>query len=316
MLRRLVYSAFLILTLGLCVSWGFWGHKTINKMAVFTLPPGMIGFYKDNIEYLTDHAPDADKRRYKKVGEAPKHFIDLDHYGKGLSQSVPQSWYKAVALFGKDTLEKYGILPWQINLMTAELTQAFRDLDKDKILYLSANLGHYVADAHVPLHTSENYNGQLTDQIGIHGLWESRIPELFGDKYTFWTGRAKYYDKPQEEAWRIVDESYARLDSVLKIEKQLSKKFSKDQEYAIERKGHKTVKIYSAEYAGEYDMLLNNMAERRMQAGVLAVGSFWYTAWVNAGKPNLNKLRTVKSAGLPVEAEAADSVKNLRPHED
>jgi len=43
--------------------WGFYGHKRINRVAIFTLPPEMFGFYKEHIEYLTEHAVDPDKRR-------------------------------------------------------------------------------------------------------------------------------------------------------------------------------------------------------------------------------------------------------------
>jgi hypothetical protein len=34
---------------------------------------------------------------------------------------------------------------------------------KSEILFI-ADLGHYIADAHMPLHTSDNHDGQLTDQ--------------------------------------------------------------------------------------------------------------------------------------------------------
>jgi len=61
-------------------SWGFFAHKQINRIAVFTLPTELIGFYKDNIEFITEHAVDPDKRRYAVTGEAERHFIDLDRY--------------------------------------------------------------------------------------------------------------------------------------------------------------------------------------------------------------------------------------------
>ena len=62
---------------------------------------------------------------------------------------------------------------------------AFIEKDSDKILKYSADLGHYIADAYVPLHTTENYNGQLTGQKGIHAFWESRLPELFSEDYNY-----------------------------------------------------------------------------------------------------------------------------------
>src|SRR5574337_91252 len=107
-------------------SWGFYGHKHINRMAVFTLPPEMFGFYKKHIEYITDHAVDPDMRRYSVAEEAPSHYIDIDHYGPNCFDSVPRWWKKAVAKYSEDTLNAYGIVPWWIDVMTYRLTQAFK----------------------------------------------------------------------------------------------------------------------------------------------------------------------------------------------
>ena len=52
-------------------AWGFYGHKRINRMAVFTLPPEMIGFFKKHIEFVSEHSVDPDKRRYANKVEAP-----------------------------------------------------------------------------------------------------------------------------------------------------------------------------------------------------------------------------------------------------
>ena len=100
--------------------WGFFGHKKINRMAVFTLPPEMIKFYKKNIEYITEHAVDPDKRRYAVEGEAPRHYIDIDHYHHDSLtpfQYVPKYWDSAVSKFSEDTLQAYGIVPWHVNVM-------------------------------------------------------------------------------------------------------------------------------------------------------------------------------------------------------
>src|ERR1043165_7443266 len=86
-------------------SWGFFGHQKINRMAVFTLPEGMIGFYKQHIEYISAYAVDPDKRRYANADEAPRHYIDIDHYGEHAFDSVPHWWKKAVARYTEDTLK-------------------------------------------------------------------------------------------------------------------------------------------------------------------------------------------------------------------
>ena len=280
-------------------TWGFFGHKKINEMAVFTLPPEMIGFYKKNIDYLIKHSVDPDRRRYSVPEEAARHYIDIDRYGKTPFDSIPKKWKDAVAKFSEDTLKAYGIVPWYIEQMTYRLTEAFKDQNADEILYLSANLGHYIADAHVPLHTTENYNGQLTNQRGIHAFWESRIPELFSDQWDFFTGRAQYIGNINEKTWKIVKASNAAKDSVLKFEAKLNSKWDSDTKYSIE----KNKKVYSSEYSQAYNQLLNGMVERRMRSAIFSVGSFWYTAWVNAGQPDLNRL---------TDKQVADSLKAVQ----
>lgn len=273
-------------------AWGFYAHKRINRMAVFTLPPEMIGFYKYHIDFITEHAVDPDKRRYAVEGEAQRHYIDIDHYAKHGEDPftiVPMYWKDAVAKFTEDTLQAYGIVPWHINLMVLRLTDAFKEENLDKILSISADIGHYIGDAHVPLHTTENYNGQLTGQKGIHGFWESRIPELYAENYDYFIGKARYVKTPLENIWQTIKESHYAVDSVLKFEKQLSETFDADKKYAYETRGRTMMKVYSEEYTNAYDKMLNGMVERRMRKAIISVGSLWYTAWVNAGQPDLNK---------------------------
>jgi len=270
-------------------SWGFYAHKKINRMAVFALPSEMMGFYKQHIEYISEHAVDPDKRRNVVEEEAARHYIDIDHYGKSPFDSVPKFWNKAVEKYTEDTLKAYGIVPWHIEKMVYKLTKAFESENMDLILHYSADLGHYIADAHVPLHTTQNYNGQLTNQKGIHGFWESRIPELKSEDYDYWVGKAKYIDKPIYVAWDIVKASHAAVDSVLKFEAELNTKYSPDKKYSFENRGTSVVKVYSKEYTEDYNKMLNGMVERRMREAIIMVASLWYTAWVNAGKPDLNK---------------------------
>ena len=268
--------------------WGFFAHKEINYLANFTLPVEMFGFYKQNIETIREWAVKADQRRYAVEDEAPKHYIDLDHYEKALPlDTLPRSWDSAVAKYGEDYIKEYGIVPWHIMAVKAYLTKAFKEKDYAKIIKLSADLGHYVADAHVPLHATENYNGQLTGQEGIHGLWESRLPEVFATDYDFFTGKAEYIDNMQETVWQFVEESFAAKDSVLLIERELTKAMPTTK-YAYETKGRSTVKVYSKAFSTAYHTALNQMVERRMKKAIYMVGCFWYTAWIDAGQPDLD----------------------------
>jgi hypothetical protein len=268
--------------------WGFYGHRLINYQAVFLLPPEMIVFYKPNIEFISAHAVDPDKRRYAVTDEGPRHYIDIDRYA---GVEIPASWTKAVSKFSEDTLKAHGIVPWWIQVMLGRLTKAFREKNVTAILKLSSELGHYIGDAHVPLHTSSNHNGQYTGQQGIHGFWESRIPEIFAEtEWDLFTGRAHYIRNPLEFTWKRVYESSAASDSVLTLEKKLNSRFTADTKYAFESRNGVIIKQYSTAYTTAFNRMLNGMVERRLRQSVFAVASFWYTAWVNAGQPDLKNL--------------------------
>jgi hypothetical protein len=271
----------------LCSSWGFFAHYHINRMAVYTLPKGMTPFYKANINYIVEHAVSADKRRYVDSTEAPRHFFDADHYGKRPWAAMPQKWTDAAAKYSADTLDKYGTVPWTIQYQYYKLVRAFKAHDTITILNTSANLGHYIADAHVPLHLTQNYNGQLSGQTGIHALWESRIPELFSDKYNLKVGKAHYIENPLAEAFRICRASFKSVDTVLRFERILNRSFPADKKYGMVLHGKKETKDYSPAYTLAYQKILKGMVERRMRASILSVGSFWYSAWVDAGQPDL-----------------------------
>lgn len=271
--------------------WGFFGHQKINYYAVFLLPPQMMVLYKPNIDFITVHAVDPDKRRYAVAAEGPRHYIDIDHYGKYPYDALPRNWNDAVAKYSEDTLNEYGIVPWWVQVMLRRLTDAFKEKNQAKILRLSAELGHYIADAHVPLHASSNHNGQLSNQLGIHAFWESRIPELLADKeWDFFIGKAEYIKDPGDFIWKRVLESAAAADTVLKDEKELTEKFPSDQKYSFENRNGTVVRQYSEAFSRAYNNMLNGMVERRMRQSIFAVASFWYTAWVNAGQPDLTKL--------------------------
>jgi len=247
--------------------------------------------YKPNISFLEEHAVDPDKRRYAVAAEGPRHYIDIDHYGHYPYDSLPRKWNDAVAKFSEDTLQAYGVVPWWLQTMLYRLTDAFKEKNQAKILKLSAEIGHYIADSHVPLHATKNHNGQYTDQKGIHGFWESRIPELLADKeWDFFIGKAELIKNPSDFIWARVLESAAAADTVLKFEKQLSKEVPADQRFSFEDRNGVMVRQYSSFYTKKYNEQLKGMVERRMRQSIFAVASFWYTAWVNAGQPDLTRL--------------------------
>ncbi len=364
--------------------WGFFGHRRINRMAVFTLPQEVFGFYKKHIEFITEHAVDPDKRRYASKHEAVNHYIDLDHWGEYPFDNVPrdlsdaliryttvhiltakgdtvqvlgddvvemtndsliithkpllrklkqdylaidkkayeqyfldriyayyyddEKWANldsfelffkketnidldAKQIFATNTFAEYGVLPYNLLRYHYKLVNAFEQKNIEYILRVSADIGHYIGDAHVPLHTTENYNGQLTNQDGIHAFWESRIPELFADQsFDFFVGKAKYIDDPKSFYWDMVFESHSLLDSVLLIEQSLRETFPQDKQFCFEERLNRTIYTQCTEFAKTYNDRMQGMVEKRMRDAVYALGCAWYSAWVDAGKPDLSDL--------------------------
>ena len=271
--------------------WGFYAHKKINYYSVFLLPPQMMVLYKPQIDFLSEHAIDPDKRRYAIPTEGARHYIDIDHYGVYPYPLLPRRWGEAVAKFSEDSLNCYGIVPWYVQTMLHRLTDAFREKNFSLIMKTSADIGHYIADAHVPLHTNSNHNGQFTNQKGIHGFWESRVPELLAEKeFDFFIGRAEYIKNPGDFIWARVLESAKEADSVLFFERQLTKEFSPDQKYSFEKRNNIVIRQYSTAFTIAFNKKLDGMIERRMRQSISSVASFWYTAWVNAGQPDLTEI--------------------------
>lgn len=255
----------------------------------------MMVLYKPNIAFISEHAVDPDKRRYAVTDEGPRHYIDIDHYGEYPYTALPRKWTEAVDKFGEDSLKMFGIVPWHIQVMLLRLTNAFKEKNFSRILKTSAELGHYIADSHVPLHANSNHNGQFTNQKGIHGFWESRVPELLAEKeFDFFIGKAQYIDNAGTYIWARVLESAKAADSVLSFERELTNAFPPDQKYSFENRNGALIRQYSSAFTIAYNKKLDGMIERRMRLSILTTASFWYTAWVNAGQPDLRGLSTQK----------------------
>ncbi|WP_316813287.1 zinc dependent phospholipase C family protein [Pedobacter heparinus] len=288
----LIAGLFAVVTL--CSSWGFYAHMRINRLAVFTLPADINPFYKAHIKYLSDHAVDPDKRRYADTAEAARHYLDVELYANHID-SIPRKWEDAVKRYGLAKLGQDGILPWQIQKSYYQLVNAFKDRDSLRILIYSAYLGHYLADAHVPLHTTQNHNGQLSNQLGIHAFWESRLPELFEKKYNYVVGQAVYIENPLKEAWKIITHSHQLVDTVLLAEAKLNARFPGHLKYGFSERNNQVSRQYSLAYSKAFHEMLNHMVEQQMRSAILSTGSYWYSAWIDAGQPVLKNLVNSKT---------------------
>ncbi len=277
------------------VSWGIVGHERINKAAVMALPKPMQAFFYNHIDFITQESTVPDLRKYilQDKAEGPRHYFDMENFGA--VDSFPKTMIEAKKKYDDKFLSKNGTLPWYIQDMMAKLTQAFKDKRKSEILFISAELGHYIADAHMPLHTSDNHDGQLTDQKGIHSLWESRLPELFVKEYKFTVAPAHYYENVEKATWDMIMDTHRLVPALLAADKGLRTSLPVNQIFVTDAEGNVVKNKYNSarytdEYAGQFHKALNGMVESQMKKAVTATASYWYTAWVNAGKPDLSNL--------------------------
>ena len=294
-LKRTVLTFSVISVAFISLSWGVFGHEHINNAAVMALPKPLQTFFYNHIDFITQESTVPDLRKYvlKDKSEGPKHYIDMENFGA--FDSIPLPFEEVKKKYNDKFLADNGILPWQIQETMTKLTNAFKEKKKTEILFLAADLAHYIGDANMPLHTSANHDGQLTNQKGIHSMWESRLPLLFGKNFNFYTGDAKYIDNVEKATWDMIKDTHSQVEPLLLTDKKLRETFTPETMYETDGKGN-IVKskyndmVYSKEYMGKFHEALNGMVENQMRKAIVATTNFWYTAWVNAGKPNLDDL--------------------------
>lgn len=271
-------------------SWGYYVHETATQLAVYKLPAPLRHFFYSEMDTLTAYSTRPDKRRFYDRNEAPRHFIKIENYGNGAIITMPRDLQAAIEKYSWDTLKKNGYLPYQILIEYDLLVNAFKNNNKDSIIFYADDLAHYIEDINVPLHTTNNYDGQLTNQKGLHALWESVIPEMEMNKYNLHSKHSAGYIKDKQDAiWTALRRSHALLPEILIKEKNVAENFPGDSKY-VEKMyyGHK-VKVYSDEFARQYATALTTTINDQLNYCSDMVADFWYSAWADAGKPSLRK---------------------------
>ncbi|MBQ2349823.1 MAG: S1/P1 Nuclease [Cytophagales bacterium] len=273
----------------LSCGFGFFTHEQVNYNAVFTFPEGdLFNFYKKHISYFSKHAADPDKRKFTIRSEGEKHFFNIDakEYDTDIINSPWIPYKKMCQQYGEKTVKQYGLLPWSILASQKLLTEAFESKNSKKILQHSIDLAHYIADSCTPLHTTKNYNGQETDQVGIHSLWETLLPKLFFKSYDLNNIKAQYQKNLPSVIWENIKNSYNEALLVLEKDRELNAEILIGK-YAYMKMGKTINRTYSKKYARLYHTKLDGQLERQIRKTIKMIGDFIYTSWVDAGKPSL-----------------------------
>ena len=252
--------------------WGANAHRLITNKAVDTLPPDIRPFFEANRNLLMQNAAEpSDAVSRNPAAERRNRSIYLDRYGRFPFDNLPRDYKAAVSKFTKTKLEANGVLPWQIGLYSEKLTNAFKARNWDEVRQFAAILAHYVAQAHDPFATTENYDGRLSNQTGA----DQRFSSSLVDRYSLF-----FYVRPNE-AVKISDPTDHAFESCLNAHSWLQ------QILLADRRARRGLPDYTDEY---YDRLYNQAGAiliRGVSDAAADVGSYWLTAWINAGRPQL-----------------------------
>jgi hypothetical protein len=260
-------------------AWGFEAHRFIVSRAIDMLPPQLLPFFEANRAFIVERAIDPDL--WRNVGfteEPPNHFLDFDAYGKYPFSDLPRDYDEAVKKHGIEKLKANGLVPWRTHEIAGRLIRGFEALHKNgpyarnDIRFFSAIIGHYVADAHVPLHAVLNYNGQLSGQTGIHNRWEDELFIRYRKQLVLKPGPLRSIAHERDFIFDTLLESSQLADDVLAADKE-----------AIEDRG-----VYDDAYFATLFARTRPVMERRLNDAITAVASIITSAWEQAGKPQLS----------------------------
>jgi hypothetical protein len=271
--RKLFVGMLLVICLpAAALAWGANGHRLITNKAIETLPPELQPFFEANRTYIVQHSTEPLDwlTRNPNVERRNQHIL-LDRYGRFPFDSLPRDFKLAQARLGARTIEQNGVLPWQIGLYSLKLTNAFKARNWDEVRQMAAILAHYVAQAHDPFSTTENFDGRLSGQSGVDQRFNTSLVDRFSLFFFIRPNDAFFISDPTDFAFETCLSAHSWIAQVL----------------LADRRARRELPDYTDEY---YDRLYSQAGAilvRQISDAATNVGSFWLTAWINAGRPAL-----------------------------
>jgi hypothetical protein len=277
MSRGLRISFYLALTIALTPSlasaWGNSANRLVVNRAIDTLPQDLRSFFDANRSILLQHVNDPFGTPDKLLTPAERHnqYLFLDKYGRFPFEELPRSYRAAVGKFGKSKLESNGLLPWQIGVYSAKLTDAMREGKWEDAKLFAAILANYVAAAHDPFNTTDNRDGHLSAQNGIHERFGSALVDRYSSYFFMRPNDAAFIADPTDHAFEACLSAHSWLETIL---------------YA-DRQARRGLNSYTDEYYDHFYNQAGAVLIRQLSEAATDVGSYWLTAWKNAGQPQL-----------------------------
>jgi len=253
------------------LAWGDNAERLITNKAVDTLPDDMRSFFEANRQYLVHHVTGPGEAAAKNSAEQHNEFIQLDHYGQFPFNTLPRVYTAAVSKYTRRTLETYGLLPWQIGLYSKRLTDAFREHNWGEAKESAAILAFYVAAAHDPFNTTVNFDGKLSGQPGVNSRFGIGLVDRYQLFFFVRPNEAVFVHDPTDHAFDMALSAHSWLENIL----------------LSDARAHVGLQAYNDEYYDRFYAQAGAVLIRQLSDASTDLGSYWMTAWINAGRPQL-----------------------------
>ena len=246
-------------------------QRLVTNKAVDTLPDEIRPYFEANRQYLVQHVVDAEEAELKDPTLANTDFIKLDHYGQFPFNTLPRSYATAVTKFSRRSVYQFGVLPWQVGTYSKKLTDAFHDHNWSDAKLSAAFLAHYVAESHDPFNTTMNFDGKLSNQPGVNQRFGSGLVDRFQLFFFVKPSEAVFIHDPTDHAFEMALTAHSWLESIL----------------LADLRAHEGLSSYSDEYYDRFYAQTGAVLVRQLSDASTDLGSYWMTAWINAGRPQL-----------------------------
>jgi hypothetical protein len=271
-LRAAIALFVALATPALAAAWGTNSVRLIANKGVDTLPAEIQPFFEANRDFIVKHSADPfDWLDKTPAAEHPNHILLLERYGKFPYGALPRDYKAAVTKFGKAKVQAGGVLPWQIGVYSEKLTAAMRAGNWEQTKLMAAYLAAYVAEAHDPFNTTLNFDGSLSSQPGVNTRFNSSLVDRYSHFFPLRPNDALFIDDPTDHAFEDCLASHAWLENIL----------------LADRDAHAGSATFDDAYYDRFYDRAGAVVIRQLTDAATDVGSYWLTAWINAGRPAL-----------------------------
>jgi hypothetical protein len=281
--------------------WGDETHRAVARGAAVILPDEVRPFFLINSDFIARHSTDPDYLPINRTkAQRAEHFLDIDSYGAPPFKDLPHDRAELEKKYGAQVVIERGLLPWTVHREFERLVKAFRDRDWAEARLAAAHLSHYVADTTMPLHATQNYDGQMTGNSGVHRRIELEMVGRYHNVSLVAPSGIAEIGDPVEWTFRELERSLSFCPAFLKADTDARLAAPLDSE--------------------AYYLKLNDGAgaivDERTRDAANAIAGFWLSAWQKAGRPALPPTReivvlVVQSAPVPAEAATARHLHGL-----